>query len=85
MGMGCVEDTAGVLCVLTGSGTTPCPRKREMEPNRRREVGGRFKTEGTYVYLWLVHVNVWQKPTQFFKAIILQFKKIFLNNEKINT
>ena len=80
-----VEDTAGVLCVLTGSGTTPCPRRREMEPNKgAREVGGRFKREGTYVYLWLVHVNVWQKPTQFFKAIILQLKKNF-NNEKINT
>ena len=21
--------------------------------------------EGTYVYLWLIHVDVWQKPTQF--------------------
>ena len=28
------------------------------------EVGeGRFKREGTYVYLWLIHV-VWQKPIQ---------------------
>ena len=26
-------------------------------------VGG--KREGTYVYLWLIHVNVWQKPTQY--------------------
>ena len=26
-------------------------------------------------YLWLTHVNVWQKPTQFCKAIILQLKK----------
>jgi len=25
---------------------------------------GRFKREGTYVYLWLIHVDVWQKPTQ---------------------
>ena len=35
------------------------------------EVGGRFKREGIYVYLWLIHVDVWQKPTQFRKAIIL--------------
>ena len=28
-----------------------------------------------YVYLWLIHVDVWQKPTQFCKAIILQLKK----------
>ena len=30
--------------------------------------------EETYVYLWLIHVDVWQKPTQYCKAIILQFK-----------
>ena len=40
------------------------------------EVGGRFKREETYVYLWLIHVDVWQKPTKFYKAIILQLKQI---------
>ena len=39
-----------------------------------REVGGRFKREGTYVYLWLIHVDVCQKPTQYCRAIILQLK-----------
>ena len=38
------------------------------------EVGGRFKREGTCVYLWLIHADVWQKPTQYCKAIILQLK-----------
>ena len=33
-------------------------------------VGGMFKREGTYVYLWLIHV-VWQKSTKYCKAIIL--------------
>ena len=28
------------------------------------EVGEKFKREGIYVYLWLIHVDVWQKPTQ---------------------
>ena len=37
-------------------------------------MGGRFKREKTYVYLWLNHVDVWQKPTQYCKAIILQLK-----------
>ena len=32
---------------------------------------GNFKREGTYVYLWLIHAEVWQK-TKFYKAIILQ-------------
>ena len=39
-----------------------------------REAGGRFKREGAYVYLWLIHIDVWQTPTKFCKAIILQFK-----------
>ena len=41
----------------------------------RREVGGRFKREGTFVYLQPIHVDVWQKPTQFCKAMIPQLKK----------
>ena len=28
------------------------------------EVKGRFNRE-TYIYLWLIHVDVWQKPTQY--------------------
>jgi len=39
-----------------------------------RELGGRFKTEGTYVYLCLIHVDVWQRTTKFYKAIILRLK-----------
>ena len=35
-------------------------------------MAGWFKKEGTYVYLWLIHVEVWQKATKFCKAIILQ-------------
>ena len=38
------------------------------------ETGGKFKREGTQVYLWLIHVGVWQKPTQYCEAVILQLK-----------
>ena len=38
-----------------------------------REMGRRFKSEGIYVYLWLIHVEVWQK-TKLCKALILQLK-----------
>ena len=24
-----------------------------------------LKREETYVYVWLIHVDVWQKPTQY--------------------
>ena len=37
-------------------------------------VEGRFKREETYVHLWLIHVDIWQKPTQYCKAIIFQSK-----------
>ena len=51
-----------------------------------RETGGRFRREGTWVYLWLILADVWQKTTKLCKAIILQLKnwkekkgKTFLN------
>ena len=34
------------------------------------EVGGRG-----HVYLWLTPIDVWQKPTQYYKPVILQLKK----------
>ena len=39
-----------------------------------REVGGKFKREGTYIHLWVIHVDVWYKTTKFCRATILQFK-----------
>ena len=37
-----------------------------------QEMGERFKREGISVFLWLIHVEVWQKTTKFCKAIIFQ-------------
>ena len=34
------------------------------------EVGRSSMREGTYVYLRLIHVDIWKKPTQYGKAII---------------
>ena len=45
-----------------------------IEGGMGREVGGRFTRVEIYVSLPLVHVNVWQKPTQYCTAIILQLK-----------
>ena len=36
-----------------------------------KEVGGGFKREGTYVHLMLIQGDVWQKPSQYRKVIIL--------------
>ena len=37
--------------------------------------GGREVQEGGDIYLWLTHVDVEQKPTQFCKANYRSFKK----------
>ena len=37
--------------------------------------------QGIHVNPWLIHVNVWQKPLQYYKVISLQLIKI--NGEKI--
>ena len=33
-----------------------------------------FQDGGTHVLPWLAHVDVWQKPPQYYKVIILQLK-----------
>ena len=48
---------------------------------QRGEMGRGFKKEGTYVYLWLIHADVWQKSSQYCKVIIFQLK-IKLNLKK---
>ena len=36
--------------------------------------GGREVQDGEHVHPWLIHVNVWQKPPQYFTVISLQLK-----------
>ena len=66
----------GICCVTQGTQTVLGNSLEEWEGVGW---GGRFKREGTYVYLWLIPVDVWQKPTQYYKAIILQLQ---INNLK---
>ena len=40
--------------------------------------GRGFQDWGTQVHLWLIHVDVGQKPSQYCKVIILQLKLINL-------
>ena len=55
-----------------GSGTT--------QRNRvGRDVGVGFRRWGTHVYPWPIHVDVLQKPSQYCKFIICQFKKKICN------
>ena len=48
-----------------------------------KEVRGRFKREGTYIYLRLIHVNVWEKPIQYYKTIILQLIIIIIKTDHL--
>ena len=42
---------------------------------RGGEGGGReVQSGGTHVHPWLIHANVWQKPSQYCKVVSLQLK-----------
>ena len=46
--------------------------------------GRRFKREGTYIYLWLIHGDGWQKPTQYLQCNCPPMKnfKIFFKKKE---
>ena len=43
-----------------------------FDDGMERDMGGRFKRERTYVYLWLIYADVWQKPSQYCVVIFFQ-------------
>ena len=49
------------------------------------EVARRFRREGTHVCLWMILVDVWQRPTQYCKVIILQLKTNKLKKKETKT
>ena len=54
--------------LLSDSGNS----NRALEQPRGAGWGGsgqRFKVEGTQVPLWLIHADVWQKPTEYRKEL----------------
>ena len=63
------------ICCMT-QGTQTEVLKQSKWNGKGWEVGRRFKREGTYVHLWLIHVGVRQKSNQYCKAIILQLKNL---------
>ena len=61
----------GICCTMQGNQRGFCDNAEGWDGVGG---GGRFKSQGTYVYLCLIHVDVWQKPTEHYKAIILRLK-----------
>ena len=45
--------------MLYDSGNSNCGLVTTERGGMGREVGGMFKWEGTWVNLWLIHVDVW--------------------------
>ena len=68
-----IRQPVGTSCVMQGA--QPGASVTTYRGGMGLEMGGRFKREGTFVYLWLIHVDVWRKLTQHCEAIILQLKK----------
>ena len=40
-------------------------------------MGGQYKGEGTYGYLWLIHVDIWQNPSQYCNYPLIKNKTYF--------
>ena len=64
--------TVQVRCMKLGI-QSQCPGTIQRDEMGRWEGGSGWWA--THVHPWLIHVNVWQKPSQF--VIILQLKLIF--------
>ena len=47
--------------------------------------GREVQEQGTYVHLWLMLVDIWQKPAQYCKAIIFQYNFFKDNKQFKNT
>ena len=47
-------------------------------------MGGRFKKEGTYVYLLLIDVDVWQKPAHIIKQTSCNKNFFYIVVDKIS-
>ena len=43
-----------------------------------------FQDGGTHVHLWLIHVGVWQTPSEYCKIIIFQLKKYIKRNNLLS-
>ena len=56
-------------------GAQDCCTGMTLRNGMGREVGG-VSGWRTHVHPWLIHVNVWQKPLQYYKVISLQLIKV---------
>ena len=74
--LGWSRSPAQVGCIRQVLGPGALGRPRVIGWRERREGGSGW---GIHVNLWLIQVNVWQKPLQYCKVISLQLIKI---NEK---
>ena len=61
----------GICCISQGTQTGDLCQLRGVGLGARWEEGSRVSG---HMYIWLIHVDVWQKTTKFCKAIIFQLK-----------
>ena len=71
---------SALLASLMLLGTlTACGTPTEEPAVTNGVTAGNDATETELATLWLIHVDVWQKPTQYCKSIITQLKINFKN------
>ena len=59
----------GMRCTAQGAQHSTLWQRRGA-----RWCGGKVREGGDIIYSWLIHVIVWQRPIQYYKAIILQLE-----------
>ena len=68
----------GICCMAEETQSGALYQPRGVGLGGRWEGGSKGRGY-TYAYLWLIHVEVWQKAAKFCKAVILRLKINFKN------
>ena len=68
--------------LLFGSGNSNMGSLSTCRGGMGREMGGGFRREESYVHLWLIRAEDWQKTATCREAIILQLNKL-IKKDKI--
>ena len=73
-------DVYATMCIIDGGEKLPYDTGSSagcsvMTWRNGMGLGGRLNREGTYVYRWLIHADVHQKPTALCKSTALQCKR----------
>ena len=69
----CVKQTASVSLIYDAGNPKPMLWDN-LEGQGGEGCGRGFRIQGTYIDLWLIHIDIWQEPSQYCEVTILKLK-----------